>query len=149
MFEEGVIWVPEHTAAAILKKHGLKQTAGRIALLKVLLEALSPLSHKEIHAALGDLYYDPVSIYRSLESFIEAGFVHKIDDENRSWLYALCTCEENSHCHPHFFCRNCGKCECLSNYKIPLIENLNNDYVVEEQRYYLKGICSSCKTAPR
>jgi len=139
--------LPEQAAAEILKKAGLKQTAGRIALLKVLLKADKPLSHRQICEALGDLYYDPVSVYRSLESFIEAGFVHKVEDDNRSWLYALCTCKEESHCHPHFFCRNCGNCECLRSYSIPRIENLNNDYIVEEQRYYIKGICSSCKIA--
>ncbi len=139
--------MPEQAAAEILKKSGLKQTAGRIALLKVLLKADKPLSHRQICEELGDLYYDPVSVYRSLESFIVAGFVHKVEDNNRSWLYALCTCEEESHCHPHFFCRNCGKCECLRSYSIPRIEDLNNNYIVEEQRYYIKGICSSCKIA--
>ncbi len=140
--------MPECAATGILKKYGLKQTAGRVALLEVLQKADVALSHRQICEALSDLYYDPVSVYRSLESFIEAGFVHKVEDANRSWLYALCTCEDGNHCHPHFFCRNCGKCECLRKYKIPRIEDLNNNYIVEEQRYYIKGICSSCKIAP-
>lgn len=133
------------TAGDILKKYGLKQTAGRLGLLKILLEAERPLSHKEICTALKDLFYDPVSVYRSLESFIRAGFVHKIEDENRSRLFALCTCEENSHCHPHFFCRSCGSCECLQDYRIPGISGLDNNYIVEERRYYVRGICSNCK----
>ncbi len=129
----------------ILQEYGLKKTAGRMAMLKVLLEADKPLSHREICAALDSLYYDPVSVYRSLESFIEAGFVHKVEDDNRGWLFALCVCQENNHCHPHFFCRSCGNCECLKNYKIPAISGLDNNYIVEEQRYYIKGICSDCK----
>ena len=147
-FFDGVTKLPLNVASDILKKYSLKQTAGRIALLKILLEAEKPLSHREICTALGGLYYDPVSVYRSLESFIGAGFVHKIEDDNRSWLFALCTCEENSHCHPHFFCRSCGKCECLRNYKMPAIAGLENSYIVEEQRYYIKGICNSCKNIP-
>jgi Fur family transcriptional regulator, ferric uptake regulator len=133
----------EH-AAEILKAHGLKQTAGRLALLSVLLQAGKPLSHRAVCAALGDLYYDPVSVYRSLESFIEAGFVHKVEDDNRTWLFALCTCEQGSHCHPHFFCRSCGRCECLKMCSIPAIAELQQDYVVEEQRYYIKGLCGNC-----
>lgn len=134
----------EKQAADILKEFSLKQTAGRLAILKVLLEAGKPMSHKDICLALGNLFYDPVSVYRSLDSFIEAGFVHKVEDDNRTWLFALCTCEESSHCHPHFFCRNCGKCECLKMCKIPVITDLQQDYVIEEQRYYIRGICSSC-----
>ncbi len=132
-------------AAELLKDHGLKQTTGRLALLSVLIEAEKPLSHRDICAALGDLYYDPVSVYRSLECFIEAGFVHKVEDENRTWLFALCTCTEGSHCHPHFFCRSCGRCECLKMYRIPAIAELRQDYVIEEQRYYIIGICGSCR----
>lgn len=135
----------ETLAGTILRQSGLKKTAGRLALLSVLLAADQPLSHKDICTALEqDSYYDPVSVYRSLESFVEAGFVHKIEDENRTWLFALCTCGEKSHCHPHFFCRSCGKCECLKNYSIPAIENLQDGYLVEEQRYYIRGICSDC-----
>jgi len=136
--------MPENLAADILKEYSLKQTAGRLAILMVLLKAGKPLSHKDICSALGDLYYDPVSVYRSLDSFIEAGFVHRVEDDNRTWLFALCTCEKISHCHPHFFCRRCGKCECLKMCNIPAISELQQDYIVEEQRYYIKGICGSC-----
>jgi Fur family transcriptional regulator, ferric uptake regulator len=134
----------EKQATAILKQYGLKKTAGRLALLSILLKANKPLSHKDICMALNDLYYDSVSVYRSLESFIEAGFVHRVEDESRTWLFALCTCGESGHCHPHFFCRSCGRCECLKNYRIPLISDLNDNYVVEEQRYYIRGICRDC-----
>lgn len=136
--------MPEITAVSILHEYNLKQTAGRIALIDVLLNSDKPLSHKEICEKLDDHFYDSVSVYRSLETFINAGFVHKIEDENRTWLFAICTCSNTSHCHPHFFCRICGKSECLKDYPIPRLAELKNDYIVEEQRYYLKGICSSC-----
>ncbi len=136
--------MPETTAVSILHEYGLKQTAGRIALIDVLLTSDKPLSHKEICENMESHFYDAVSVYRSLETFINAGFVHKIEDENRTWFFAICTCSKGSHCHPHFFCRTCGKSECLKDCLIPRIGDLNNNYIVEEQRYYLKGICSSC-----
>ena len=129
----------------ILKSYSLKQTAGRIALLKVMLASDRPISHKEICAKLDGFNYDAVSIYRSLESFIKAGFVHKVEDDRGAWLYALCTCNKMGHCHPHFFCRHCGLCKCLDEYKMPALEQVKDDFIVEEQRYYLKGICSDCK----
>ncbi len=131
-------------AAAIIREYGLKQTAGREALLTVLLNAGKPLSHREIKAKMLSYQYDPVSIYRSLEAFVTAGLAHRIETEERTWLFAICTCGREGHCHPHFFCRSCGKCECLSNYMMPDIDDLGGGYIIEERRYYVKGICSSC-----
>ncbi|MEW5784525.1 MAG: transcriptional repressor [Bacillota bacterium] len=138
--------MPEDYAAAILREHGLKQTAGRETLLQVLLSAGKPLSHKEICAAMLPLRYDPVSVYRSLETFLASGIVHRVEGENRTWLFALCTCDGGSHCHPHFFCRSCGKCECLKGYGMPELPGLQDSYVVEEKRFYVKGVCGRCAT---
>jgi len=131
----------------ILKSYGLKVTAGRAALLKVMLESDRPISHKVISEKLDGLNYDAVSIYRSLESFIKAGFVHKVEDDRGTWLYALCTCKKMGHCHPHFFCRHCGLCKCLDDHSMPVIKQVEDDFIVEEQRYYLKGICKDCKNS--
>jgi len=131
-------------AGLILQEYGLKQTAGRIALIELLLEDEKPLSHKEICLKLQPLRYDPVSVYRSLETFVAAGIVHRVEDDNRTWLFALCTCDGNSHCHPHFFCRRCGKCECLTGYQMPEIPGLTESHIIEEKRFYVKGVCGSC-----
>lgn len=131
-------------AASILREFGLKQSAGRKALVEVLLKAEKPLSHKEICAKLAGLRYDPVSVYRSLEAFIDAGIVHRIEDDNHTWLFAFCTCSGESHCHPHFFCRSCGKCECLREYQVPEIPGLRENCIIEEKKFYIKGVCESC-----
>lgn len=131
-------------AAEILREYGLKYTAGREALLGLMLEAGKPLSHREICRDLEPLQYDPVSVYRSLDSFISAGIVHRIEGEHRTSLYALCTCGGGSHCHPHFFCRSCGKCECLKGLTMPELPGLKGNYVIEEKRYYIKGLCAVC-----
>ncbi|MDW7739335.1 MAG: Fur family transcriptional regulator [Bacillota bacterium] len=134
----------ELEAEKLLKHYRLKATTGREALVRALLEADKPLSHKELMNRLSNLQYDPASIYRSLDTFVEAGLVHRVEDENRTWLFALCTCSGENHCHPHFFCRSCGKCECLKDYHVPEIPGLRENYLVEGKRFYLKGICSGC-----
>lgn len=139
--------MPKDSADAILREHGLKQTAGRKALVRLLLNAGKPLSHREICAALQSLPYDPVSIYRSLEAFVRSGLAHRIEDDNHTWLFAICPCSESKHCHPHFFCRSCGKCECLKECGMPEIDGLQDRYIVEEKRFYVKGICGSCASA--
>jgi Fur family transcriptional regulator, ferric uptake regulator len=138
-----VTWM-DKDAAVILRERGLKHTAGREALLELMFASGKPLSHRELCRILEPLQYDPVSVYRSLDSFIAAGIVHRIEDDNRTWLYALCTCGRGNHCHPHFFCRSCGKCECLKEVAMPEITGLQGTYVIEEKRYYVKGLCAAC-----
>lgn len=131
-------------ANKLLQKHGIKKTAGRLALLNVLLKAGKPLSHKKICEKLAALPYDQASIYRSLKTFLSSGIVHRIEGDKHTWLFAFCSCNEKNHCHPHFFCRSCGKCECLTDYRIPEIDDINESYYIEEKRFYLSGICKNC-----
>ena len=136
--------MPENQARSILRSYGLKQTVGRVALLELLMEAQKPFTHKEICLSLPPLRYDPVSVYRSLETFINAGIVHRVEGDNRTWQFALCACDGDVHCHPHFFCRSCGNCECLINYRMPEIPGLMESHIVEEKRFYVKGLCNRC-----
>ena len=134
----------EELAGDILSKSGLKKTSGRIALIKLLLEAQSPLTRQEISENLDDVDFNYVSIYRSLDAFLKAGIIHKVEAGDRNWRFAICSCGSSSHCHPHFICRSCGKVECLNGLKIPQIDELKPGYVVEEQEIYIRGRCAQC-----
>ncbi|HHU76255.1 MAG TPA: hypothetical protein GXZ24_05110, partial [Firmicutes bacterium] len=98
-------------ACDILSGTGLKKTSGRIALLKLLLKAKNPLTQQEISNGLRDIDFNYVSIYRSLNAFLEAGIVHKVETGDRNRRFAVCSCGNSRHCHPHFICRRCGRVE--------------------------------------
>lgn len=136
----------EVTACDILTRTGLKKTSGRIALLKLLLQAKKPLTQQEISNSLAGVNFNYVSIYRSLDAFLKAGIVHKVEAGDRNRRFAVCSCGSSSHCHPHFICRSCGKVECLSELKIPELRELKSGYVAEEQEIYIRGICANCSS---
>ncbi len=137
--------IKEETAVKILQTAGLNKTTGRLALLNVLLEAKYPLTQQEISKKLSKVApLNHVSIYRSLEAFLKAGVVHKIESGDRSSKFALCGCDNRGHCHPHFICKVCGKAECLNSISIPQLPLIKSGYLVEEKEFYLKGLCADC-----
>jgi Fur family ferric uptake transcriptional regulator len=100
-------------AVELLHKSGLKRTAGRIALIELLHNANTALTQEEIAQGLTGHGLNRVSIYRALTSFLKAGLVHRIKNNNRVWKFEFCGCGNSGYCHPHFICRACGKVECL------------------------------------
>jgi len=133
--------------ATILHEAGLKFTTGRAALLELLRDFGRPLTQEEISDRLTDLNFNRVSIYRALASFLETGIVHRIDSGDRVWKFAYCNCgRHHEHRHPHFICRSCGKVECLQGVKLPRYIGPTNGYLIEEQEFYLRGLCPKCSS---
>lgn len=132
------------SAEVILSRSGLKRTPGRIAIINLLLAAEYPLSQQEIASRLIKISMNGVSIYRSLDAFLKTGIVHRIDSGDRTWRFAICGCGTRGHCHPHFICKQCGKVECLSDYKLPELDEIQPGYIVENQEVYIRGRCAGC-----
>ncbi len=140
-----MIIMRENAAGSILKKAGLKRTPGRMALVRVLAEARFPLTRQEISQKLPPgLKLDQASVYRCLDAFFQAGLIHRVETGDRVWRFALCGCGSRGHCHPHFICNSCGRTECLREIKLPHYSRVKKGYVVQEQEYYLRGLCGSC-----
>jgi len=139
----------EEKAEQILKEAGLKRTAGRKAVLEVLLYTRQPLSRQEISSKLPPgLNFNYASIYRSLEAFLRAGLIHRVEAGDRVGRFALCGCNSKGHCHPHFICNSCGRAECLPEIKIPRYyeTEIKEGYLVEGQEFYLRGWCPECSS---
>ena len=99
-----------------LREHGLRATAPRVAVLRELCDAGTPLSHTEVLARLGDVVWDPATIYRNLVKLTEAGLTQVVSRAEGMARYALVTTlgdHAHDHEHPHFVCDECGKVSCL------------------------------------
>ncbi len=131
-------------AERIMNECRLRRTKSRIAILRILLDSKTPLTHEEIHEQMLHTGIDRVTVYRSLQSFWEAGIVHRVEAGDRVWRFAVCSCHSRSHCHPHFTCRLCGRVECLFELTMPSIEESVSGYQIEEQEVYWRGICGQC-----
>ena len=131
-------------AQELLSSVHLRRTRPRTSILCVLLGAVKPLSREKIAVKLGGGAPDKVTIYRTLETFVDSGLVHKAYLRKRAWHFELAhNCTEKQ-CHPHFTCTKCGATYCLTDVSIPLASTVNKGFTITRQRVQLEGLCPKC-----
>jgi len=130
----------------ILKKNRLSVTASREKILNLFLDQSGALAHGDIEKRAGEKF-DRVTIYRTLQAFVEKGIIHTIPTADNSILYALCKddCEEGHHHdhHVHFICKQCQHTYCLDNVVTPDIK-LPAGYSAKQIEVVVEGICEQC-----
>lgn len=133
---------------SILKESALSVTASRRTILDIFLSSKTALAHQDIELKCSD-QYDRVTIYRTLQTFLEKGIIHNIPTTDNSIRYALCndTCITTGHHHDnhvHFRCNQCDKTMCLDDVSIPSVK-LPAGYSIGEINMVVTGICKSCR----
>jgi len=131
-------------ARRILKSAKLYCTAGRVAVLRILLKANKPLRQDEIAGRLGKKSFDKVTIYRTLESLLEVGLVHKAFLDERARHFELARNCSETQCHPHFTCTSCGNTHCLTEMSIPKVKSAHKGFRIHRQQTRLEGLCPAC-----
>jgi Fur family ferric uptake transcriptional regulator len=131
-------------ARRILKSAKLYCTAGRVAVLRILLKADKPLRQDEIAGRLGKKRFDKITIYRTLESLLEVGLVHKAFLDERARHFELARNCSETQCHPHFTCTSCGKTHCLTEMAIPKVKGTHKGFLIHRQQTRLEGLCPAC-----
>jgi len=135
-------------AEEILKHNNLSVTSGRKKILGLFLTHAGALAHADIEKKAGEKF-DRVTVYRTLQAFVEKGILHTIPSSDNNIRYALCTeeCYEGHHHddHVHFICRLCGKTTCLNDSYIPEIK-LPRGYATYQVEVLVHGVCKNCKS---
>ena len=72
----------------ILKRSQLSVTASREKILHLFLEEAGALAHGDIEKKAGEKF-DRVTVYRTLQTFVEKGIIHTIPTVDNSIRYAL------------------------------------------------------------
>ena len=129
----------------ILRRKSLSVTDSRKKILGLFLDSHDALAHGDIEKKAGEKF-DRVTVYRTLQTFVEKGIIHSIPTSDNSVRYALCRdCQEGHHHdeHVHFVCSECGKTICLDDVVSPKID-LPSGYVVENVQVVINGICKDC-----
>jgi Fur family ferric uptake transcriptional regulator len=145
----------------LLRSAKLKRTVPRRMILEVLLRAKRPITQEEIAKKLGKNRFDKVTIYRTLESFVKAGLVHKAFLQERAQHYELADKCTESQCHPHFTCSSCGSTFCMTGLFVPMVRLVRHrsphvrspsmakktykGFKIEHQQVSLAGLCPECK----
>jgi Fur family ferric uptake transcriptional regulator len=130
----------------LLRKSQLSVTGGRRKILELFLQHDGALSHSDIEKKAGEKF-DRVTVYRTLQAFVEKGLIHSIPTSDNSIRYALCKddCSAGQHRddHVHFICNSCGNTVCLEEVVVPSIK-LPRGYVVQQVEMLVSGVCKSC-----
>ncbi|HEX5667370.1 MAG TPA: Fur family transcriptional regulator [Chitinophagaceae bacterium] len=134
-------------ALSILKRNHLSNTDSRRAILEIFLQSDNALAHNDIERITGDRF-DRVTVYRTLQTFIDKGIVHTIPTGDNATRYALCreNCSEGHHHddHVHFICEVCGRTTCLDDTHIPPVK-LPKGYTPTQINMIVNGVCPDCK----
>jgi Fur family ferric uptake transcriptional regulator len=128
----------------LMKEHGIRPTANRIIVAKVLAKECRPLSMSELEDRIGSI--DKSGIFRALTIFKENHFVHTVED-SEGVRYELCRSHDHNidnDMHVHFHCECCGETICLEHIAIPKTQ-IPNGYQTQSANFIIKGICPKCQ----
>ena len=127
-----------------LLSFNVKPSVQRLAIMDYLLTHRTHPSIEEIYLALCDDIptLSKTTVYNTLKLFVEHGAAQMLTIDERNVCY-----DGDITLHAHFLCKHCNKI-----FDLPApVENeqigkmKDNGFQVEEQHYYYKGICPSCK----
>jgi Fur family transcriptional regulator, ferric uptake regulator len=131
----------------ILKKNQLSVTDSRKKILELFLKSNGALAHADIEKSTGE-HFDRVTVYRTLQTFVEKGIIHLIPTTDNAILYALCkhNCQAGHHHdnHVHFICESCTKTICLDEVTVPTVL-LPKGFTPTQAAMVVNGICVDCK----
>ncbi len=136
----------QNIVAETLKRSQLSVTDSRKKILEYFHHSKGALAHADIERLSGE-QFDRVTIYRTLQTFVEKGIIHSIPTSDNSIRYALCKddCAEGHHHdnHIHFVCDVCGTTFCLDHVTIPNVQ-LPAGFKSKQTDVIVSGICGKC-----
>lgn len=131
----------------ILKRSQLSVTDSRKSILDLFIHSNGALAHADIEKKTGEKF-DRVTVYRTLQVFMEKGIIHTIPTSDNSIRYALCKddCTGGHHHdnHVHFVCNVCGATTCLDKVTVPEVA-LPAGFRPIESQMIVSGICGECR----
>jgi Fur family ferric uptake transcriptional regulator len=141
----------EHESASALRERlreaGLRATGARVGVMRVLIDASTPLSHSDVYERLADQSVDRVTVYRNLVDLAEAGLLRRTDVGDHVWRFEWnAPAGSEPHGHPHFVCRDCGTIECLplSSVALRAVRGTPRSLKQRHVEVHVRGLCDAC-----
>lgn len=133
---------------SVIRKAGLRSTSPRIAVLRRLSVASTPISHGELVEVLASDGMDRTTIYRNLVDLTEVGLVSRTDLGDHVWRFELKrgTGNGDDARHPHFTCSDCGAVSCLPEVTLKVKQGKGVPRALTQQKVeiQLRGRCDAC-----
>jgi Fur family zinc uptake transcriptional regulator len=135
---------------AVCASKGLQMTPLRSSILAILGESPAPLGAYAILEALAKREGKPIApptVYRTLEFFLEHGFLHKIESRN-----AYAPCEHIGHAHHGvlLLCEKCGRSDEIEDHAVArALEDTAGraGFLARRRMVELAGLCRDCAAA--
>lgn len=125
---------------------GLRATAPRVAVLRLLASADRPLSHTGVVKAIGVDGWDQATLYRNLIKLVEADLARVASKVGGIDRYEARRKDDAPHLHPHFSCRVCGSVECLPDARLTGAFGGRWNQSLKTSEVQLIGDCPDCLT---
>lgn len=142
---------------ALLRSARLRVTAVRLRLIEVLAATDSALDAQQIEAAARLPAADRVTIYRTLNTLVDAGIAHRLDPGDRVYRFSLtshahCEGDQHRHEHLHMVCDTCGRVRCLDVAEVIVQTRSAKGRAPRRLRVFsgagvLHGVCDRCDPA--
>ena len=129
---------------SLLSERNLKATAIRVEFLQLIRNYKTAMPFSMIQEALEES--DRITLYRTIQTLLDKGIIHKAFTNNEDTYYALCgsNCTDKTHYHNHvhFSCTVCKSVSC---------EDLSQEvsislpqFKIEKININLTGVCKNC-----
>ncbi len=133
-----------------LREAALRVTGARLDVLRTLHDSPRPMTAQDVVDRVAEhASTDRVTVYRTLNSLVDAGLAHRVDPGDRTWRFGLLA--EDHHQHAHFVCDDCGTIRCLEDAMITVSMRGRaspDRFKVKQQDVYLHGTCETCLAEP-
>ncbi|MGI9467060.1 MAG: Fur family transcriptional regulator [Rubripirellula sp.] len=125
---------------------GLRATPARVATLKLLRVAKSPMTHADVAEKLDDSGIDKATAFRNLNDMTDAGLLRRTELGDHVYRFEEIRLGEfGGESHPHFLCEDCGTVSCLKNVKLTAESLRESSKIGEVAEILLRGRCNACK----
>ncbi len=124
---------------------GLRCTTARLAVMRELAAAGSPVSHAEVADRLAAYGLDKATVFRNLNDLTEVGLVNRTELGDHVWRFELRDPNaSDGGQHPHFMCIDCGSVTCLSDVEFDQATRKRAAQIGVVTEILLKGRCRKC-----
>jgi len=124
-----------------LAARGLRRTTARLLVLQALADASAAVSHAELEARL-PAGTDRVTLYRVLDSLVDAGLAMRHVGDDRTGRFSLVDGTDHA-VHSHFHCDDCGRVFCMPTGP-PRQPSLPVGFALEGVDLRFHGHCPDC-----
>jgi Fur family transcriptional regulator, ferric uptake regulator len=131
----------------LLEASNLEATGNRLRVLEVLGGNNYPLSAGDIFKTLERTgAINRVTVYRILDLLVDHGVVERLSTAGRASYYGLAPNEFHQP-HPHFYCKRCGRMDCLDPDSLSIdVQSLHKTFPgrIDKMEVRVDGICKNC-----